>query len=74
MIEGESLHELAGAKMLASMGWRPGEHPANEAAPVLPVLRWGRDGLGSNPQIKQLGVHRTTFRRAAASATAADQG
>ncbi|KAL4859302.1 Microsomal glutathione S-transferase 3 [Chlorella vulgaris] len=44
-----------GAKMLASMGWRPGEHPANEAAPVLP-LRWGRDGLGSNPQVKQLGL------------------
>lgn len=60
----------AGARMLASMGWGPGQglgrQPSgSHTAPVLPVLRQGKAGLGSSANVKQLGAPRTAFRRAA---------
>ncbi len=57
--------------MLASMGWVPGQglgrHPgSSRTAPVLPVLKHGKGGLGSSAHVKRLGKQHTAFRRATA--------
>ncbi|PRW59654.1 angiogenic factor with G patch and FHA domains 1 isoform X1 [Chlorella sorokiniana] len=64
-----------GARMLASLGWVPGQGLGQQpgvgrTAPVLPVLKHDKGGLGSLAHVKRLGAQHTAFRRAAAGGAA----
>ena len=58
---------IAGARMLARMGWQPGQGLGKQpgsAVLVLPQLKWDKTGLGGSTQVKQLGAPATRFRSA----------
>ena len=59
----------AGARMLAKMGWQPGQglgRQPGSAALVLPRVKWDKGGLGSSAHVKRLGAYTTRFRCAGA--------
>lgn len=64
-------HHLApGHRVLAGMGWQPGQglQHGGGSGLVLPQLKWDKAGLGASTNVKLLGLGRTTFRRAGVAA------